>query len=623
MSDAAKKLDQSDNSLKQIAAQISELTGNQFGEKQYSMIESRLKKRSLDLGLHSLEDYYSYFWKHKDQESKNLISILTTHHTYFFREFSQFEYLETKALPELLSVVRQRPDKTIRLWSAACSRGQEVYSLAMFMDHFLKKFAPDLTYSILGTDIDPESVSIGSNGVYTRKEVKEIPLAYLADHWARGTGEIAEFVRAKDSLRKKTRWEVMNLLQLSPTFKDQFDIIFCRNVFIYFNHQQIKTITTNMLNHLSGDGYFFAGISESLNGLSLPVASQGPSIYRHAHKIVKPVPTRETKLTSQVKEPVKPTTSSPVIPVQAQKDVLRVVCVDDSPSIHTLMKKILAPEEGFEIVGNAINGIDAAAKIKELKPDVITLDIHMPEQTGLEYLMKNFNGTHPPVVMVSSVSREDSDLAISALKAGASDYVEKPAFNNLAEIGEEIRRKLRAAYRNKVVYHDKGNLGLDESFKRPQVIEKPERFVRVIVAHLSDKQRLSDFFQGTGHNQPPTVVLIEGSPHALPEFAKSLRAQFVEAVPSLERADQVFVMDSKTLGESVVNKYKDRPASFLIFGEPSKRTVHLTTLFKTVQVLSEDLGGRNTKNPLKASASDIVPVTSYAYMSSEYLGRQK
>lgn len=654
---AANKIVNVQAELDKIASVMSEITGNQFGEKQRSMIESRLKKRAMDLNLPNIETYVQFFWSHQKEESNFLVSVLTTHHTYFFREFSHFEYLEEKALQSLVTLARQRPDKKIRLWSAACSRGHEVYSLAMFMDHYLNKFAPDVSYDILGTDIDPESVSLAKNGVYTRKEIKEVPLAYLGDHWARGTGDIADYVKVKTSLRTKTRWETLNLLAIPPSFNEKFDIIFCRNVFIYFNQEQIKKITTDLINRLNGDGYLFVGISESINGLGLPIISEGPSIHRHKDKATKPAAQTAGLQSESTSSPSKPgsvpsssatnlspssharpldraasvgTSASPGArpdfgPSLVIKEKLRVLCVDDSPSIHALMKKMLQ-DDGFEIVGFAINGLDAAKKVKELNPDVMTLDIHMPEQSGVEYLQKNHHAKHPPVVMVTSVSREDSDLAMKALKSGASDYIEKPALSNMAEIGEELRRKLRSAYRNKMVYQEKSNIRLDEEFKKLQKIEKPENLLRVVVAHLADKERVERMIQELGRGQPPTAILIDGSTQALPQFAQSFKypIRLLDAVPETLKTDELVLLDLKSFGAGFKDRYKPKPVSIIVFGEPSKKAADIVNGWPKSYVMAEDLGPKaNLKNPVKAFAKDIMPATSFAYMSQDWLGRQK
>ena len=197
--------------LDRIAKEISEITGVQLGEKQSSLVASRVRKYMRELKLSTIEEYYRHFETNKQEELENLISILTTHHTFFFREFAHFEYLLNN-FQSLVDSVRKEGRSTIRIWCAACSKGQEPYSLAMFFSLHLKQFAPDMSVEILASDVDGKSVAYGENGVYPWEELKKSPANYLADHWQRGTGEIAHFVKAKYSLKKAITWKTINLL---------------------------------------------------------------------------------------------------------------------------------------------------------------------------------------------------------------------------------------------------------------------------------------------------------------------------------------------------------------------------------------------------------------------------
>ncbi|MEO5969685.1 MAG: CheR family methyltransferase [Bdellovibrionia bacterium] len=417
-----KNLSDQSGVIKAICTLVSAQTGVQLGQKELPMVRARLKKRALFLGYSVLEDYFAYFRKHTKSELTPLISLLTTHHTSFFREFQQFEHLSRSILPELIVRVKSRSEKTVRVWSTGCSRGQEVYSLAMFLDFHLSQMAPELDFQILGTDVDEESIAIAKNGVYQSREIKEVPLIFLSNHWTRGTGAISEFVRVGRKLRSHCSFDTVNMLSL-PNWSDQrrFDLVFCRNVFIYFSYPQIKVVASDLLKTLDPSGHLFIGIAESINGLGLDITPCGPSVYRFKNEM--------------------PATKS--LAKQKHSGPIRVMCVDDSPTVQALMKLILRKDLGFEIVATANNGNEARQKLKLHKPDVITLDIHMPEEDGIEYLRRTFGPDHPPVVMVSSVSREDAILTLQAIELGASDYVEKPALDNLSERGEEIRMKLK------------------------------------------------------------------------------------------------------------------------------------------------------------------------------------
>lgn len=630
---AAKKTNHNlnpDEIIRFISSEVSKIAGIQLGDKQKSMVESRLKNRMLELKIQSFQDYYVFFVNHEETEIKSLVSLLTTHHTYFFREFSHFEYIEFKLMTTLISEARLRPDKTLKVWSAACSRGQEVYSLAMFFDEVLKRMAPDVKFKIFGSDIDPESVSIANNGVYPYENIKTIPLKYVGQNWVRGTGDISEFVKFKKPLKEQLSFSTVNLFDIKNLPFEKFDLILCRNVFIYFTQDQIKTITQNLMKYLNPQGYFFIGISESLHGLQLPVENKGPSIYSHpvaknqsAQKVVT-APAQATLTKTPQSSPAS-VTVPPMAMMMPEK--LKVLCVDDSSTILTLLKKILTAENGFEIVATASNGIEAAAALAKHKVDLMTLDIHMPEQTGIEYLQKNFQKNHPPVVMVTSVSRENSELALQALELGASDFIEKPSLQVLTERADEIRMKLKCAYTNKQLNNSQKDLQLTREFKKMPSIKNPEKKARIIFMSLSDRERvISTLKEFDPRNQPPTYLLVEGSEGALEEIAKKIsfqsgkKIEYKEAYESNKKVDQYFLCDFKKFYAPLKNDFPGSQLSIMVYGDPSKDSIQKLSSWSGAQLLVEDRG-QGVKTPFAVRATDIVPATSFAYMSTEYLGK--
>lgn len=605
-----------DLKLKMICEEIAHLTGVQLGDKQMSMVTSRLTRRALDLGLADLQQYVSYFKEHKVAETDALISLLTTHHTFFFREFSHFQFLETKGLESAISAARRRGSKKIKIWSAACSRGQECYSLSMFMAHHLPKLAPDFTYEIFGTDIDPESVSIANNGVYRRDEIKAIPIQYLANHWVKGTNEIADFVKARASIKGACKFATKNLLQLDKgDNSEKYDIIFCRNVFIYFTPEQVKLITKNLLNQLVPDGLLFVGISESLSSFGLGLKSWGPSIYSTAALSVAPSP--DPRVSS-----VTPTATRNLAPPA----LLRVLCVDDSPTVLALLKQILTPDQGFKVVATAKNGLDAAQVLKTVQVDVMTLDIHMPEQDGLTYLTLNHNRTHPPVVMISSVSRDDADLAMNCLKAGASDYVEKPTLSQLNERADEIRTKLKCVMSSGASESKRTPASVDQEFARKIEIKKPSEKLRIVMMNLADRSKVAMSLRELQGTQPPTFLLIEGIGNAADAFAKELSAMVGKSIQGLQDApanpenNQIYLCDTKHLS-AFSSTFSKRHISVLIFGGITKSAASKLALFANRNILLEDLDHTRNEKYLSDIADDTVPATSFMYMSHIFLAK--
>jgi chemotaxis protein methyltransferase CheR len=608
--------------IEKVSNVVHKISGNRLGDKQAYMVETRVKKRMMELGLKTADEYVKYIDQNLDHESYILVGLITTHHTFFFREFPHFEILKAR-LPELLAGAKKRGDKNLTVWSAACSRGHEVYSLAMFLDFLIPQIDPSMSFKILGTDIDGESVKIANNGVYHQNEIKEIPMNFIGNNWAKGTGEIAMYAKVKSNLKSKCEFKPGNLLKVSEAVKDQkFDVIFCRNVFIYFETLQIEAISKDLIVRLHPHGVYFSGISEPLSGMKLEISSIGPSAYMH--KAVIPVAPAKAATPSAAVNVI-PMRSSAVAatPVSYQPQILKVMCVDDSPSILTLLKKVLTPEHGFEVVATAINGKDAMEKMKTVKVDLMTLDIHMPEMDGIAYLEKNHTKSHPPVMIISSASRADSDTAMRAFKFGATDYVEKPALTNLEERGEEIRTKLKSiagsAQRPTVSSFDKEN-------QKTFVIANPEKKIRVMLGSLSDLPMFKAFFNETDNSQPPTFIFFEGAGEILEGVVKEHQRDFKKSVVFFDSMDTklasntIYFLDFKKYFSMIQSKYGSMPTSIMAYGNTSAHAAKLVTGWRGVELLLEDLGEKaNAKHPLKSYASDVVPATSFPYMSCRYL----
>ena len=520
--------DLDETTIDEVCKIVSEMSGIQLGEKQYSMVENRLKTRILKLSMDSFAEYLAYLKEHKESESQALLSLMTTHHTFFFREFAHFEYLLNSILPQAVEIARSRADKKIHLWSAACSRGQEVYSLAMFMAYHLKHMAPDVKFHIWGTDVDPESVERARQGVYKSEEIKQSPAMYVDGHWVRGQGSAFGFVKAKDDLKANCSFTNVNLQSPSSFLNGKnFDIIFCRNVFIYFNRDQIKSITKNLLNHMHDSGYLVLGVSETLQGFGLDVNLKGASVYQHK------------------KAPAFKPMSTPVT-TQAMPKVMNVLCIDDSKTILALMKKILLPENGFKVVATADNGLQGLEELKKHKIDVITLDLHMPELDGVGFLKRKGN-EGPAVLVVSSINRDDVSIAQKAIQAGAADYVEKPSLENLAQAGNEIRSKLKTIWQQK-------NRNLESTTSAVPAAMKPVSRVTPKLAAVAPPAKAASDSTVIKAKQKLKVLIVDDS--------VTMR-QLLEKVISSDPSLQVVAMTGSPLEvEGLINQHKPDVMTF-------------------------------------------------------------
>lgn len=500
--------------VEEVSQIVAEMAGIQLGFKQATMVDNRLKTRLLKLGLPDYEAYLQHLRANPQSESQALLSLLTTHHTFFFREFLQFEFLLNKGLRGMVEAAAARPDKTIRVWSAACSRGQEVYSLAMFLNFHVAQIDPSVKFEIWGSDVDPESVKTAKNGVYKTEELRQSPAMYLEGNWIRGKGEVSEFSKAKDRIKIPCKFETVNLLQSENFLRDKtFDLIFCRNVFIYFDQQQVQKVTNQFAKRLNPNGMIFLGVTESLNGLKVPLNAIGPSVY--VHPTVAAAPQRISVAPNWTEE----------------KKPSRILCVDDSSTIHALLAKILTAENGFVIGAKAMNGRQALEILKRESFDAITLDLHMPEVDGLGFL-KEYRGS-APVVILSSVNRDDQSLAQKALAAGARDYVEKPSLENLAQAGNEIRSKIRMALNSIIVAH------------------KPEAKKKVKVLIVDDSATIRKLLTSMLSQDSEFEVVGEAErPRDVPGLIEKLK-------PDVITLDiQMPEMDGVTLLKSIFPKYR-------------------------------------------------------------------
>ena len=502
--------------LKKIIEIAQNETGLLLTEKDHAMIESRLIKRIYALNMTCPKNYLKYLNAHLKTETPYIISLVTTHYTAFFREYFHFEDLENKFIgPIVEEKIKNNSNKKIRVLSTACSQGQEVYSLSMFF-HKLKtlNILKGCDYEIIGCDVDESSVNHAKNGVYYYKELMQSPIVYIHGNWSRGLKDIRDFVKPKPHIKAPLKFEVANLLNFDHKFtNEKFDVIFCRNVLIYFNESQIKTIIQSLLKKLSPFGVLVLGISESIMGLNLPVRLISNNIYQHENfKVIVP----------------------PVFPVLVTKEIssiIRVLCVDDSPTILGLLRKILSKENGFEVVATAKSAAEARDKLRENKVDVMTLDIHMEGETGLDYLQKDFvKGKHPPVIILSSIERDGTFVAQEAIKYGASDYIEKPDLKNMELSSNEIRFKVKT-----IIHSDRKTQDFSPNLKQNQ----------------SQRQQEEKTTQNSSLNTALSfirVLIVDDSPTILLQMKKMLsKNKNIEIIGSLSdpREIEPFILKNK------------------------------------------------------------------------------
>lgn len=603
-------LTQSD--ILKLAQIVREETGNQVQEKNFPMLESRMRSHVLKLGIKSMEEYWKYFQSNEKTERELILSLMTTHYTFFFREYAHFEMLENW-IHEEASVLKKRFETSkqpLRVWSAACSRGHEVYSLAMFLDVLCAKYG--LPFEILGTDIDSESVSIAKNGVYPLKEVNTIPQMYLSKYWRKGTGSIKNFAAVNPSLKEKTSFQALNLFDLVKTpVTNKFDIIFCRNVFIYFSEEDVKKIATQLGERLESRGLFVSGMSEPLRFDGWGFKTIGPSCYQRAHE--------STVNAHQSRDPK--------LPVVAPAEVAAkysVLCVDDSHTIQVLLKKIFSSDPLCKSVDVAVNGNDARSKLNEKKYDLITLDIHMPEVNGIEFLETLYQRhSDPPVLMVSSVNRTDIELATKSISLGAFDYIEKPAMNNIAKSTDEILTKAKMAIRSKEQVIEKISADFDHSIGEKIVVPDASQCLRVVIASAKSKTQIEQVVRGQDneHRSPALLLLWKDQERIESDLLQWTQRQVhvLRDAKQTLRPNQIYVATEEVHSE-ILKSVKAKSISLQIL---DKSAVDLSSFksHQAVQILIEesisDFAPTVERNS-GVKVSDMTPATSFPSLSVEF-----
>jgi len=242
------------------------------------MLESRLRKRLRSLGMYSFQDYFDFLMSPEGRKTEMvpMIDVVTTNKTDFFREPAHFSYLTEKVLPELLpSMTSNR----VRIWSAGCSSGEEPYTLAMVLSDYARN-RDFFSFSILATDICTDVLETAHKGVYEEEKIVPVPHEMRKRYLLRSKDRNRRLVRIAPELRSLITFRRLNFLDSVYDVRDRMDIIFCRNVLIYFDKKTQEKVLNGFCRHLQPGGHLFLGHSETLNGLDVPLAQVNSTIYR-------------------------------------------------------------------------------------------------------------------------------------------------------------------------------------------------------------------------------------------------------------------------------------------------------------------------------------------------------
>ena len=252
--------------------------GIRLTTKKQSMVDGRLRRRMRALNIANINDYCSFLFDdaHPGAQSEliSFIDAITTNKTDFFREPSHFKFLEDRILPTL----RKAGRRSIKVWSAASSTGAEAYTIAMVIDHFFREGGFD--YSVLATDICTDVLAKGTTGLYPDGMIEPIPEEFRRRYVLVPTDPSRLEFRIAQRLRSKVSFEYLNLMDDRYPYGQDFDMIFLRNVLIYFERATQEEVLAKLCAHLRPGGFLFLGHSESLVGAKLPLTAVANTIFQ-------------------------------------------------------------------------------------------------------------------------------------------------------------------------------------------------------------------------------------------------------------------------------------------------------------------------------------------------------
>lgn len=244
--------------LNRLLIKVREERGLDLAQFRENYVVRRVSVRLNALGLQTYRQYEAYLDQHPEEYAK-LLDTLTINVTQFFRDPTVYALFRDQVIPELLATKRARKQRLVRLWSAGCATGEEPYSLAMSMlDGIVRTRSKDAMLSVVGTDIDRKALAVAKAGEYSIRSLNQIPAADR-HRYVDVDGEV---FRMKPEVMKVTRFQYLNLFEDPPI--NGVDVVFCRNVFIYFNHEDQARLIGSFWDALTRGGYLVLGRSERL-----------------------------------------------------------------------------------------------------------------------------------------------------------------------------------------------------------------------------------------------------------------------------------------------------------------------------------------------------------------------
>jgi chemotaxis protein methyltransferase CheR len=269
--------------FRQLAKFIHEHSGIKIPDTKATMVEGRLRKRVAATGAADLADYCSRLFTQDGlaTEAVHLIDVITTNKTDFFREPEHFRYLVDVALPQIIADRNAGTHLVVKVWCTASSIGAEPYTLAMVFADAWQRYGSGRA-QILATDISTRVLETARMAIYSSEMVKPVPLDMRQRYLLRSREKSRDLVRVVPALRRMVQFAHLNIMDVTYPVERDLDVVFCRNMLIYFDRPTQQAVLSRLCDHLRPGGYLFVGHSESLGGFNLPLRAMGATVFRRA-----------------------------------------------------------------------------------------------------------------------------------------------------------------------------------------------------------------------------------------------------------------------------------------------------------------------------------------------------
>ena len=275
----------SDRDFRRFSALIYEQSGINLVQGKKTMLTGRLRKRLRDLSMGSFGEYYDFVSSGKGHAAEmiRMLNEVSTNKTEFFRESKHFDMLKKVVLPDLVESGRWRPGRSLNVWSAGCSTGQEPYTIAMVLTEYAANNRTG-EFSILASDISTQVLETAEKGIYPVSTVAPVTPDLRRKYFMRGKKGQEGFCRIVPELRRRVQFRRINLNGGDDfELRKQLDVIFCRNVIIYFDRDTQRKLFKKFYDQLAPGGYLFIGHSETLHGVSDRFKVVGGATYVKPH----------------------------------------------------------------------------------------------------------------------------------------------------------------------------------------------------------------------------------------------------------------------------------------------------------------------------------------------------